>query len=34
MLIGAHARSKGLIVVTNNQREVARMPGVRAENWV
>jgi tRNA(fMet)-specific endonuclease VapC len=34
MLIGAHARSEGLIVVTNNLREFARMPGVRAENWV
>jgi tRNA(fMet)-specific endonuclease VapC len=34
MLIGAHARSEGLIVVTNNMREFARMPGLRAENWV
>ena len=34
MLIGAHARSEGLIVVTNNLREFARMPGVRVENWV
>jgi tRNA(fMet)-specific endonuclease VapC len=33
MLIGAHARSEGLIVVTNNMREFARMPGLRAENW-
>jgi tRNA(fMet)-specific endonuclease VapC len=33
-LIGAHARSEGLIVVTNNMREFARMPGLRAENWV
>jgi tRNA(fMet)-specific endonuclease VapC len=32
--IGAHARSEGLIVVTNNMREFSRMPGVRAENWV
>jgi tRNA(fMet)-specific endonuclease VapC len=32
--IGGHARSEGLIVVTNNLREFARMPGVRAENWV
>ncbi len=32
--IGGHARSEGLIVVTNNMREFARMPGVRAENWV
>jgi tRNA(fMet)-specific endonuclease VapC len=34
MQIGAHARSEGLIVVTNNMREFSRMPGVRAENWV
>jgi tRNA(fMet)-specific endonuclease VapC len=32
--IGGHARSEGLIVVTNDLREFARMPGVRAENWV
>jgi tRNA(fMet)-specific endonuclease VapC len=34
MQIGGHARSEGLIVVTNNMREFIRMPGVRAENWV
>jgi tRNA(fMet)-specific endonuclease VapC len=34
MLIGAHARSENLVVVTNNMREFARMPGVRVENWV
>ncbi len=34
MLIGAHARSEGLIVVTNNMREFERMPGLRVENWV
>jgi tRNA(fMet)-specific endonuclease VapC len=34
MLIGAHARSAGLILVTNNVREFARMPGLRVENWV
>jgi tRNA(fMet)-specific endonuclease VapC len=34
MLIGAHARSEGLIVVTNNVREFSRMPGLRTENWV
>jgi tRNA(fMet)-specific endonuclease VapC len=34
MQIGGHARSEGLIVVTNNIREFSRMPGVRAENWV
>jgi tRNA(fMet)-specific endonuclease VapC len=34
MQIGGHARSEGLIIVTNNPREFARMPGIRAENWV
>jgi tRNA(fMet)-specific endonuclease VapC len=34
MQIGGHARSEGLIVVTNNMREFGRMPGIRAENWV
>ena len=34
MQIGGHARSEGLIVVTNNTREFGRMPGIRAENWV
>jgi tRNA(fMet)-specific endonuclease VapC len=34
MQIGGHARSEGLIVVTNNIREFARMPGVRVENWL
>jgi tRNA(fMet)-specific endonuclease VapC len=32
--IGAHARSEGLVVVTNNLREFSRMPGLRVENWV
>ena len=34
MQIGGHARSEGLIVLTNNMRELARMPGVRVENWL
>jgi tRNA(fMet)-specific endonuclease VapC len=34
MQIGGHARSEGLIVVTNNLREFSRMPGVRVEDWV
>jgi tRNA(fMet)-specific endonuclease VapC len=34
MQIGGHARSEGMIVVTNNMREFTRMPGIRAENWV
>ncbi len=32
--IGSHARSEGLILVTNNRREFDRMPGLRVENWV
>src|ERR1700686_445628 len=34
MQIGGHARSEGVIVVTNDLREFSRMPGVRVENWV
>jgi tRNA(fMet)-specific endonuclease VapC len=34
MLMGAHARAEGLIVVTNNAREFRRLPGVSVENWV
>ena len=34
MMIGGHARSEGLTVVTNNVREFQRMPGLRLENWV
>jgi len=34
MMIGGHARSEGLTVVTNNLREFQRMPGLRLENWL
>ncbi len=34
MLIGAHARSEGMTVVTNNLREFERIPELRTENWV
>jgi tRNA(fMet)-specific endonuclease VapC len=34
MLIGAHARSEGLTLVTNNRREFDRVPGLNVENWV
>jgi tRNA(fMet)-specific endonuclease VapC len=34
MLIGAHARSLGMTLVTNNRREFDRMPGLTVENWV
>ena len=33
-LIGAHARSKGLTLVTNNRRDFDSMPGLIVENWV
>jgi tRNA(fMet)-specific endonuclease VapC len=34
MLIGAHARSEGLTLVTNNRREFDRISGLQVENWV
>jgi len=33
MMIAGHARSSGLILVTNNLREFERVPGIRLENW-
>ncbi|MCK4206981.1 tRNA(fMet)-specific endonuclease VapC [Brucella pituitosa] len=32
-LIAGHARSRGLIIVTNNRREFDRVPGLRLEDW-
>lgn len=32
-LIAGHARSRGLITVTNNRREFDRVPGLRVEDW-
>ena len=32
--IAAHARSEGLVLVSNNLREFERVPGLRTENWV
>jgi len=34
MMIAGHARSNGLILVTNNGKEFNRVPGLRVENWV
>jgi tRNA(fMet)-specific endonuclease VapC len=33
MLIGAHARSLGCILVTNNEKEFKRIEGLNVENW-
>ena len=32
--IAAHARSEGLVLVTNNEREFNKVAGLRVENWV
>lgn len=32
-MIAGHARSLGLVVVTNNVREFERVPGLRIEDW-
>jgi len=34
MMIAGHARSMGLILVTNNAKEFERVPGLRVENWM
>jgi tRNA(fMet)-specific endonuclease VapC len=34
MLIVAHARSEGLMFVTNNLSEFQRIPGLLVDNWV
>lgn len=31
--IAAHARAAGLVLVTNNEREFRRVPGLKVENW-
>ncbi|WP_305825970.1 type II toxin-antitoxin system tRNA(fMet)-specific endonuclease VapC [Sphingobium sp. AP50] len=33
-MIAGHARSCGMILVTNNLREFDRVPGLRIEDWV
>jgi tRNA(fMet)-specific endonuclease VapC len=33
LFIAAHARSLGLILVTNNTREFARVPKLKIQNW-
>ena len=34
LLIAAHARAAGLTVVTGNEQEFGRVPGLRVENWL
>ena len=34
IMIAGHARSLGLVLVTNNQREFERVDGLRLDNWV
>lgn len=31
--IAAHAQAAGLTLVTNNEREFRRVPGLKVENW-
>lgn len=33
-MIAGHARSQGLVIVTNNIRQFKHAPGVRVESWV
>lgn len=33
-MIAGHARSRGLVVVTNNTKEFNRVPGLRIEDWM
>jgi len=34
MWIAAHALSQGMTLVTNNEREFRRVPGLQIENWL
>ena len=34
LMIAGHARSEGLVLVTNNTGEFARIEGLRVENWI
>ena len=32
--IAAHVKAEGLTIVTNNEREFQRVPGLKVQNWV
>lgn len=34
LLIAAHARNLGAVLVTNNEREFRRVPGLSVQNWL
>ena len=34
LLIAAHARNIGATLVTNNEREFRRVPGLSVQNWL
>ncbi len=34
MLIASHAKSLGMILVTNNVKEFERVAGLKIENWI
>ena len=34
LLIAAHARHVGAVLVTNNEREFRRVPGLKVQNWL
>jgi len=34
MLIAAHAKAKGMTIVTNNEKEFRRVEGLVVENWI